>query len=845
MTISRIQFRRATATNWSSFNPTLLVGELGYETNTGKFKIGDGSTAWNSLSYATDAYVPLTAIGQSVASLVDGKIPNNQIPSIAITDTFVVSSQSAMLALSSAQIGDVAIRTDINKTFILSTSSPSTLSDWKELLSPLDAVSSVDGRTGTVTLNDLYVNVSSLASGIATFLSTPSSANLRSAVTDETGTGSLVFSDSPSLTTPSIGAATAASINGTSIPSSKNLVVTTDKLSVLAPTSSSELASVISDETGSTGGVLVFNASPTISTPVIDNIKIGYSTTATAAGTTTLTATSNYRQYFTGSTTQTVVLPVSSTMTLGQAFEIHNNSTGTVTVNTSAGAGNTVATVEGGKSVLITAILTSGTTTASWSAKFIGASTNTGTGALVFGTAPTVTNASLVTPSVGSAGFTLAGSSTGNTTIITSSTGGGTVTVPAGTQTLATQGGQETFTNKTITQPTIDNIKMGWSTTATAGGTTTLTATSNYRQFFTGTLNQIIVLPVSTTMTVGQAFEIHNNGTGTLTVNSSGGNLVATIEGGKSYLITAILNTGTTAASWDADITGATTGTGTGSLVFSTSPTITAASIDSINNTSIPSNATLVSSAGPTVLGTTQSFTTTGTSNNVSLAATTTLFRYSGSAAATITGFSDAGATPASGRTITIQNASAFSLTLSNLTGSTSAYQMTLPSFVDLVLGPNDGAVLTYDGTSGYWRVSAEGHGVPRLYMTSDMSLTSQTVLQTVSQLSPTVQASAVVTLDYFLPVVVGATAQFKVGWSIPAGATLTWATALATAGSVVLTGTTITTASSTAVQFLQIRAYYVGGVNAGAINFQFAQVTSSTTPTVIKRGAWVTYVDA
>ena len=45
------QQRRDTAANWTGQNPTLLNGELGYETDTGKFKIGDGSTAWTSLSY--------------------------------------------------------------------------------------------------------------------------------------------------------------------------------------------------------------------------------------------------------------------------------------------------------------------------------------------------------------------------------------------------------------------------------------------------------------------------------------------------------------------------------------------------------------------------------------------------------------------------------------------------------------------------------------------------------------------------------------------------------------------------------------------------------------------------
>lgn len=47
-----IQLRRDSAANWVSVNPTLAAGELGFELDTGKFKIGNGFTAWNSQVYA-------------------------------------------------------------------------------------------------------------------------------------------------------------------------------------------------------------------------------------------------------------------------------------------------------------------------------------------------------------------------------------------------------------------------------------------------------------------------------------------------------------------------------------------------------------------------------------------------------------------------------------------------------------------------------------------------------------------------------------------------------------------------------------------------------------------------
>lgn len=49
-----VQLRRGTAAEWTSANPTLSVGEIGVETDTLQFKIGDGSAAWTSLAYSTD-----------------------------------------------------------------------------------------------------------------------------------------------------------------------------------------------------------------------------------------------------------------------------------------------------------------------------------------------------------------------------------------------------------------------------------------------------------------------------------------------------------------------------------------------------------------------------------------------------------------------------------------------------------------------------------------------------------------------------------------------------------------------------------------------------------------------
>ena len=82
----------------------------------------------------------------------NGKLADSVIPAVAITDTYVIDTEEEMLALS-AQKGDIAIRSDLNKSFVLQTTPASTLANWKELLTPTDAVLSVNGKTGAVTLN--------------------------------------------------------------------------------------------------------------------------------------------------------------------------------------------------------------------------------------------------------------------------------------------------------------------------------------------------------------------------------------------------------------------------------------------------------------------------------------------------------------------------------------------------------------------------------------------------------------------------------------------------------------------------------------------------------------------
>ncbi|AMB48244.1 pyocin knob domain-containing protein [Methylobacterium sp. AMS5] len=90
------------------------------------------------------------AAGQLPVLGADGKLDASTIPAVAITDTFPVATQAAMLA-SGAERGDIAIRTDLNRCYILQVEPATTLANWKELLTPTDAVLSVAGLTGAIT----------------------------------------------------------------------------------------------------------------------------------------------------------------------------------------------------------------------------------------------------------------------------------------------------------------------------------------------------------------------------------------------------------------------------------------------------------------------------------------------------------------------------------------------------------------------------------------------------------------------------------------------------------------------------------------------------------------------
>lgn len=93
------------------------------------------------------------------------KIPTQYLPALAITSTFVVNSQAAQLALD-AQEGDVAVRTDQSRTYIQNGGNAGTMADWTLLQTPPDLVQSVNGQTGTVSLDAADVDATRSVVGL-------------------------------------------------------------------------------------------------------------------------------------------------------------------------------------------------------------------------------------------------------------------------------------------------------------------------------------------------------------------------------------------------------------------------------------------------------------------------------------------------------------------------------------------------------------------------------------------------------------------------------------------------------------------------------------------------------
>lgn len=160
---SIIQIRRDTSTNWTSANPVLAQGELGVETNTLKFKCGNGTSAWNSLSYLIDTggYLSTSDIGTLVQAYDADLSQWAGISTTSKQDTLVSGTSiktvnsSSLLGSGNLAVGDVTLtgtETLTNKTLTTPTLNAGYTEQVYAISGTTPALSPTNGSIQTWTL---------------------------------------------------------------------------------------------------------------------------------------------------------------------------------------------------------------------------------------------------------------------------------------------------------------------------------------------------------------------------------------------------------------------------------------------------------------------------------------------------------------------------------------------------------------------------------------------------------------------------------------------------------------------------------------------------------------------
>ena len=395
----------------------------------------------------------------------------------------------------------VASATSVNKLTITApaTSATLTLANGSTLATS-GAFSTTITATANTTVTLPTTGTLATTANLSQFSSTTSS-ELAGIISDETGTGVLVFSNSPTLVSPILGTPQSVNLsNATSLPISTGVSgLGANVATFLATPSSANLINVVTDESGT--GTLIFNTSPNINTSVttssvsFDLINTTATTVNFAGAATTLSiGNASGNTSLNGNVTVGGNLTVQGTNTIINANtitvsdkNIELGTTGSPTNTTADGGGitlkgttdktftwsNTTAAWTSSEDLnLLTGKVyeINGTTVLSGTALGSGV---TGSSLTSFGTSPALT-----TPVISSGGATFNGSTSGTIVLLANATAGTTtITLPASTGTVVTTGDTGTVTSAMIANSTIVNadisasaaIELSKLATSTAG----------------------------------------------------------------------------------------------------------------------------------------------------------------------------------------------------------------------------------------------------------------------------------------------------------------------------------------------------------------------------------------